>query len=180
VILIFGSINLDLVARVPRLPRRGETLTGDAFAPLPGGKGVNQALATRRAGATVALADAVGNDAFAAPTLAGLLEGDVDLCAIRHAVAPTGIALVQVDASGQNCITVTAGANAHADPSAVADTLFAPVTTLLLQFEVPLEAIARMVTRARALGARIVLNAAPPARKPRYRTRPRFIALRSR
>jgi ribokinase len=133
VILVFGSINLDLVARVARLPRPGETLSGESFAALPGGKGANQALAARRAGAAVALAGAVGNDAFAAPALAGLAEAGVDLSAVRRVTGTTGIALVQVDAAGQNCITVIAGANVHADPGAVSDNQLAPVTTLLLQ-----------------------------------------------
>jgi ribokinase len=166
VILVFGSINVDLVVRVPRWPRPGETLPGDSFAALPGGKGANQALAARRAGATVALAGAVGNDAFATQALAGLAEANVDLTAVRAVTAPTGIALVQVDATGQNCITIVAGANAHADPDAIADTLLAPVTTLLLQLEVPLEATVDIVARARARGARIVLNAAPARALP--------------
>jgi ribokinase len=90
----------------------------------------------------------------------------VDLTAVRTVAAPTGIALVHVDAAGQNCITVIAGANAHADSEAIAETLLAPVTTLLLQLEVPLGAILDIVARARARGARIVLNAAPALALP--------------
>lgn len=165
-ILVFGSVNLDLIARVPTLPRPGETLPGESFAALPGGKGANQALAARRAGATVALAGAVGNDAFATLSLAGLVEANVDLTAVRTVAAPTGIALVHVDATGQNCITVIAGANAHANPDAITDALLAPVTTLLLQLEVPLGAVMNIATRARARGARIVLNAAPALALP--------------
>ncbi len=165
-ILVFGSINLDLVARVQRLPRPGETLTGDSFATLPGGKGANQALAARRAGAAVAFAGAVGDDTFATPALSGLVEAKVDLAAVRRIASPTGIALVHVDVTGQNCITVIPGANAHADAGAVSDAQLAPVTTLLLQLEVPLEAIVEIVARARAAGARIVLNAAPARALP--------------
>lgn len=165
-ILVFGSINLDLVARVHRLPRPGETVVGDSFAASPGGKGANQALAAHRAGAAVALAGAVGDDPFAAQALAGLAQAGIDLRAVRTVAAPTGIALIEVDATGQNCITIVAGANARADPDAVTAAQLAPVTTLLLQLEVPLEAIVSLVTRARAAGARIILNAAPARALP--------------
>ena len=111
-IVVFGSINADLVARVERLPRSGETLAGDAFAMVPGGKGANQALAARRAGAEVLLAGATGGDAFRAPALAGLAAAGVDLAGVGRAVAPTGVALIHVDAEGGNAITVVAGANA--------------------------------------------------------------------
>jgi ribokinase len=166
VILVFGSINLDLVARVPCLPRPGETLAGESFATFPGGKGANQALAARRAGASVALAGAVGTDAFAAPALATLEAGGVDLAAVRRVDAPTGVALVQVDASGENCITIVAGANAHVDPTAVPAGLLASATMLLLQLEVPLAAIGAIVARAKDRGMRIVLNAAPALAVP--------------
>jgi ribokinase len=166
VILVFGSVNLDLVARVHRLPRPGETLSGESFAALPGGKGANQALAARRAGAVVALAGAVGDDAFAAQALAGLAQAGVDLAAVHAVAAPTGIALVHVDAAGQNAITAVAGANARADPRSVTDAALAPVTTLLVQLEVPLDAVTAMIGRARAVGARIIVNAAPARALP--------------
>ena len=117
-IVVFGSINLDLVARVARLPRPGETLAGERFATYPGGKGANQALAARRAGADVMMAGRVGNDAFATPALRGLADAGVDLALVGRADAPTGVALIHVDEQGQNSITVVAGANAHADPGA--------------------------------------------------------------
>ncbi len=160
-IVVFGSINLDLVARVARLPRPGETLAGEGFATHPGGKGANQALAARRAGADVMLAGSVGNDAFAAQTLRGLAEAGVDLALVVRADVPTGIALIHVDAQGQNSITVVAGANAYADPASVPDSLLVPGTTLLMQLEVPLHAVDALVTRARGRGARVILNAAP-------------------
>src|SRR6516225_7823988 len=96
-IVVVGSINLDLVARVARLPRPGETLAGSSFASCPGGKGANQALAARRAGADVALFGAVGSDAFAGPALAMLRADGVDLAGVRMLAAPTGIAVIQVD-----------------------------------------------------------------------------------
>jgi ribokinase len=160
-VVVFGSINLDLVARVPRFPQPGETLTGDSFAMYPGGKGGNQALAAARAGAAVALVGAVGRDAFAAPALAELIAGGVDVSAIRTVDGPTGIALIEVAASGENAIMVIAGANAHADAGDVPSEWLRPSAVVVLQQEVPAAANLALARRARAAGARVVLNAAP-------------------
>ena len=165
-ILVFGSINLDLVARVARLPRPGETLAGESFAALPGGKGANQALAARRAGAEVTLVGAVGDDAFAASALERLEAAAVDLSRVRRVDAPTGVALIHVGEHGENCITVIAGANAQVEPSTVADDLLGPGTTVILQLEVPLPAVLDLALRAHARGARVILNAAPPRPLP--------------
>ena len=100
-IVVFGSINLDLVARVAVLPRAGETVSGASFAALPGGKGANQALAAHRAGGVVALAGAVGTDMFAATALAGLVAAGVDLAWVRRVEAPTGVAPKPVSARVQ-------------------------------------------------------------------------------
>jgi ribokinase len=160
-IVVFGSINLDLAARVPRLPQEGETIAGTAFAALPGGKGANQALAARRAGASVAMAGAVGADEFAATALRELVAAGVDATWIRRVEAPTGIALIHVDSSGRNAITIVAGANASADPAGIPDASLGPGTMLLLQLEVPLEAVAAIASRTKRRGARVILNAAP-------------------
>ncbi len=160
-ILVFGSINLDLVVRVARLPRAGETVAGDHFAAQPGGKGANQALAAHRAGGRVALAGAVGNDAFAGPALAGLVAAGVDLALVRHLAAATGVALIHVDGGGENSITVVAGANGQADADSVPDQWLSPGTLVVLQLEIPMAAVRALAVRARAHGARVVLNAAP-------------------
>ena len=160
-IVVFGSINLDLVARIERLPQPGETVAGISLAALPGGKGANQALAARRAGADVAMAGAVGTDAFATTALSGLADAGVDLAWIRRVQTPTGVALIHVDAAGQNAITVIPGANAYALAADVPDMALGPETTLLLQLEVPLDAVCDVASRARRCGARVVLNAAP-------------------
>ena len=165
-IVVFGSINLDLVARVARLPLPGETIAGTSFDALPGGKGANQALAARRAGAAVAMAGAVGNDPFAVNALAGLVAAGVDVGWVRHVAVPTGVALIHVDAAGQNAITVIPGANVHALAADVPDTALGPETTLLLQLEVPLDAVCEVAARARRRGARVVLNAAPASALP--------------
>jgi ribokinase len=160
-ITVFGSINIDLVARTARLPQPGETMTGSSFAMLPGGKGANQAIAARRAGADVAMAGAVGTDPLAATALSGLIEAGVDVTWVRRVAAPTGVALIHVDASGQNAITVIPGANAHALASSVPDAALDPRATLVLQLEVALDVVHAVASRARRAGARVVLNAAP-------------------
>jgi ribokinase len=162
-IVVFGSVNLDLVARVARLPQPGETIAGIAFAALPGGKGANQALAARRAGAEVAMAGAVGRDPFAGDALAGLVAAAVDVGWVRHVETPTGVALIHVDNAGQNAITVVAGANAMAEAATVPESAFRPGTTLLLQLEVPMIEVGRIAASAKQRGARVVLNAAPAA-----------------
>jgi ribokinase len=165
-IVVFGSVNLDLVARVARLPRPGETIAGTAFAALPGGKGANQALAARRAGAEVAMAGAVGNDPFAADALSGLAAAGVDLAWVNHVAAPTGVALIHVDADGQNAITVIPGANSEARAATVPDAALIRGNTLLLQLEVPMDAVCDVAARAKRGGARVILNAAPAAELP--------------
>ena len=165
-IVVFGSINLDLVARTERLPQPGETITGLSFAVLPGGKGANQALAARRAGADVAMAGAVGTDLFAETALSGLIASGVDVAWVRRDATPTGVAMIHVERSGQNAITVIPGANAQALAATVPDAAIGPGTTLLLQLEVPLDAVCDIATRARRRGARVILNAAPARALP--------------
>jgi len=163
VVVVFGSINLDLVARVARLPRPGETLHGSSFATSPGGKGANQALAARRAGADVAMFGAVGRDAFALPALALLEAAGIDLAGVRATDAATGVALIHVDDAAQNAITVIPGANALARAADVPDAVLGPATTLMLQFETPHAESLALAQRARVRGTRVVLNPAPAA-----------------
>src|SRR5256884_3992752 len=160
-VIVFGSINLDLVTRVARFPVPGETIGAESFATHPGGKGANQALAAARAGASVRLYGAVGTDAFADTALALLAAGGVDLHSVVRAAAQTGTATILVDAEGENCIAVAAGANALADPQAVPDGVLMSGIVLVLQHEVPDQANAVLIARAHRAGARIVLNAAP-------------------
>lgn len=166
-IVVFGSINLDLVARVPRLPRPGETLRGSTFAALPGGKGANQALAARLAGADVALVGAVGRDAFAETAQAALRTATVDLSAVAAVDAPTGVAMIHIDDAGENAITVIAGANAAARAAAIMPSHWARASLLLLQLEVPLAEVTDAAREARGRGVRVVLNAAPMQSLPR-------------
>jgi ribokinase len=165
-IVVFGSVNLDLVARVPRIPAPGETVAGTAFETAPGGKGANQALAARQAGAEVALFGAVGHDDFARIAMANLVAAGVDVEGVRHADAATGVALIDVDARGENAITVVAGANAYARADQVPAALLRPRSTVLMQLETPMREVEALAARARDAGARVVLNAAPASPFP--------------
>ena len=160
-IVVFGSINIDLVTRVERIAAPGETVMGGSYAAIPGGKGANQALAARRAGADVAMVGAVGRDGFAKEALALLDEAGVDLTNIAETGAPTGAAFIAVNARGDNAITVAAGANAEAKAAAVGALGLGAGDTLLLQREVPDQEGEAAALQARRRGARTVLNLAP-------------------
>jgi len=163
VIVVFGSSNLDQVGTVSRLPKPGETVAGGTFSMAPGGKGANQALAARRAGAEVRHVSAVGNDAFADLALELLEKGGVDLSQVQKADAVTGIAMIFVDAEGENVIAVLPGANATVS-AAQAETTLAELTardTILLQQEIPQDGTRKALEIAREKGARSVINTAP-------------------
>jgi ribokinase len=163
-ITVFGSINMDLIATVSRLPKPGETLAGRSFATAAGGKGANQALAARRAGAEVCMVGAVGRDAFAKGALALLEEAGADLGAVKSVDAPTGTASILVgDEDGENVIVVVAGANGEVTP-ADADAAVAAMgagDTLLLQLEVPAASVEAALDAGRKVGVRTILNTAP-------------------
>jgi ribokinase len=160
-ILVFGSINIDLLLPVPQLPIAGETVLGGDYRLLPGGKGANQALAARRAGAAVAIAGAVGEDAFAALALANLRADGIDLDLLRRVERPTGCAAITVDQGGENLIAVAPGANRAAVAAAVSDAALGRYTTVVCQMEVPAAETAALIRRARTAGSRVVLNLAP-------------------
>ncbi|MCB9992705.1 MAG: ribokinase [Hyphomicrobiaceae bacterium] len=162
-ILVFGSINLDLIATTVRLPAPGETVRGSGFATAPGGKGANQALAACRAGAAVSMCGAVGGDDFANQALALLQAGGVDLERVRRVEGPTGIAIILVDGNGENVITIIAGANgtlSAADAEVMLSGL-ADGDLLVCQEEIPADAVAAALDLARGRGARSMLNIAP-------------------
>ncbi|HEV2301449.1 MAG TPA: ribokinase [Stellaceae bacterium] len=160
-ILVFGSINVDIVVPVPHLPAPGETVLGGDRALLPGGKGANQALAARRAGAAVAFAGSVGADGFAALALDPLRRAGVDTSLVRECAAPTGCAAIMVSPAGENAIAVAPGANALARAADVPDSSLGGDTLLLVQMEVPFRETAALLRRAGACGGRVVLNLAP-------------------
>ena len=150
---VVGSINLDLVVEAERLPRPGETVSGARFSRGPGGKGANQAVAAARLGAEVALIGCVGRDGFADEALAGLREAGVEERLLVKD-APTGVALIAVDAAGETTIVVAPGANAELRPD---DVELGDCDAVLCQQEIPADAVAR----ASELAPRFFLNAAP-------------------
>lgn len=165
-IVVFGSINADLVARVAALPREGETQLARGYAVHAGGKGANQALAARRAGAAVVLAGAAGDDSFAEIALSSLRAAGVDLSRVAAVDGPTGLALIHVDTQGRNTITVVPGANARARENLISDAILTPATTLVLQLEVPKGEVDALARRAKARGSRVIVNVAPPMPLP--------------
>ena len=161
-ILVFGSINADLLFRMDRLPAAGQTLLAAAMTVQPGGKGANQAVAARNDGATVHMVGAVGDDALAAPALDGLRRAGVDLGAVRHhAGQATGCASICTDREGRNQIAVALGANALLTADQVPASLLSPATTVVLQMEASQGEIEAVIRRAREAGCRIILNLAP-------------------
>jgi ribokinase len=160
-ILVFGSINIDLVVPVPGLPRPGETVLGGDYRLLPGGKGANQALAACRAGGSVMMAGAVGKDAFAGAALELLRQDGADLALVREVARPTGLAAIMVGGSGENLIAVASGANAAVSAEFVPDDMLGPQTIVLCQMEVPTAETTALMRRAARRGARSLLNLAP-------------------
>jgi ribokinase len=161
VVIVFGSINIDLVTRAPRIPGPGETALGRDYVVNPGGKGANQALAARRAGASVAMVGAYGSDSFANDALALLRADGVDLSASRRVDRPTGAAFIVVDDDGENAIVVASGANLAARAEQLHDLTIAPGDILLLQRETPDAETEAAAFKAKARGAKVMLNLAP-------------------
>ncbi|MDI6408207.1 ribokinase [Streptomyces albus] len=195
-LLVVGSANADLVIGLDRRPGPGETVLGSDLEIHPGGKGANQAAAAARLGARTTLLARVGDDAYgrmlaeaqrdAGAALAGLLVGPTDTPGtvgkdgirtpkntgdadgVEGKDAPTGVALITVDAAGDNSIVVSPGANARLTPDdvAAAEALFEAAAVVSLQLEIPLETVAAAARAAARHGARVVLNPSPPARLP--------------
>jgi ribokinase len=166
-LLVVGSANADLVIGVERRPAAGETVLGSDLAVHPGGKGANQAVAAARLGARTALLARVGDDAHGRLLLDAQRAAGVDTTGVLVGGAPTGVALITVDPSGDNSIVVSPGANARLTPEDVraAAGLVAASRVVSAQLEVPLETVAEAV-RHLAPGSRFVLNPSPPRPLP--------------
>ena len=163
-VTVVGSLNMDLVARTPRIPQPGETIIGGDFHTVPGGKGANQAVAAARLGAQVSMVGRVGRDAFANPLLENLAAAGVDHTFVtQYPGAATGVALIVVDDAGQNSIVVASGANMRLSPADVdaAEAAIAAADALLLQLESPLETVTRAAEVARTHRVTVILNPAP-------------------
>jgi ribokinase len=163
-IVVIGSLNADLVVHVDRFPHAGETLSGSRFTRFPGGKGANQAYAAARLSGAAAMVGQVGADDHGAWLITHLTGAGVDTSrVVRDAVEPTGVALITIDAAGQNQIVLVAGANGTFTPDR-----FVPVTSalararvVLLQLEIPLDTVLAAARAARAAGATVILDPAP-------------------
>jgi ribokinase len=159
VIGVVGSLNLDLVARVPQIPAAGETVLGSALARHHGGKGGNQAVAAARLGAAVRFYGAVGDDGFADELAAGLLAEGIDIAGLQRTEGSSGCALISVADSGENAISVLPGANDHAPLPPAAWP--AELRCLLMQLEIPLPTVLAWAAAAQRAGVPLLLNAAP-------------------
>jgi ribokinase len=163
-VAVVGSANLDLVAGVDAFPADGQTVRATAYAEHAGGKGLNQSVACARMGARTAFVGSVGDDAAGAHLRELLVSEGVDVTGLRTANEPTGRALITVDSSGENTIVVVAGANGRTGVDAPVHLPAARI--VLVQLEIPLAAVADVLTRARTAGAVTVLNPAPAAQIP--------------
>lgn len=163
-VVVLGSLNMDLVARTGRMPRPGETVFGEDFVTVPGGKGANQAAAAARLGASVEMIGRVGADAFGPTLIANMRQQGVG---VEHVGiderASTGVALIIVDGEGENSIVVVPGANGRVSEGDLhaAHDLLASASFLVAQLEVPLPVVRAAIQIARGLDLRVILNAAP-------------------
>ncbi|MFF0135750.1 ribokinase [Streptomyces sp. NPDC005227] len=166
-LLVVGSANADLVVRVERRPAAGETVLGSDLVVHPGGKGANQAVAAARLGARTALLARVGDDGHGRLLLDAQRAAGVDTVGVLVGGAPTGVALITVDPSGDNSIVVSPGANGRLAPEDVraAGSLFQASRVVSAQLEIPLETVVEVV-RSLAAGSRLVLNPSPPRPLP--------------
>lgn len=165
-IVVVGSLNADLTIYTERLPLPGETLHGSGFAVNPGGKSANQAVAAARLGGAVTLIGAVGNDANGAMLLASTAGAGVDVTRVRHTAEPTGVAVISVDAAGENSIIIAAGANGTLAPEHVDPAAFDGAAVVGLCLEVQLATVQAAAQAGHDAGARVLLNLSPYARIP--------------
>ncbi|AYF74054.1 ribokinase [Nocardia yunnanensis] len=166
-IVVVGSINMDLVTTVGRRPAAGETVSGESFALVPGGKGSNQAIAARRAGGEVEFVGAVGNDVFAGALRDVLREAGVGVERLRGVAGASGVAAIVVDESGENTIIVVAGANGRMTELAPADLeTIAGADVLMCQLEIPVPTVLAAARHARANGTVVMLNPSPVQELP--------------
>ncbi len=159
---VLGSLNMDISVAVRRLPAPGETVLGSGAVIAPGGKGANQAVAAARLGAAVRMAGCTGDDEFARMARSALEADGIDDSGVRTVEGcTTGLALITVDAAGENVITVAPGANGQAGDAEVAAALAGPCDLLVLSAEIPVGLLADVLAGARAAGVTCLLNLAP-------------------
>ncbi|NLM42117.1 MAG: ribokinase [Firmicutes bacterium] len=163
-VLVIGSLNMDLVVQVPRVPRDGETVLGSEFHRYFGGKGANQAVAAARQGAPTIMAGRVGADAFGRDQIAALQAEGIDTSYLLvDAECSSGVAFIVIDTQGNNRIMVVPGANGAVSPQDMAalEPVMAECSCVVIQLEIPLAAVLAAVRAAHAQGAKVILNPAP-------------------
>lgn len=168
-VIVVGSVNIDLVAVGPRMPRPGETVSMERFAEVQGGKGGNQASAAAALGAQVHFVGAVGSDHWGVAARADLAGRGIDVSGLATVDGPTGVAIILVDDGGENSIAIVPGANAAVSPASVEAALAAidsADAVLVVCLEIPLESVVAAARAARARGWRVVLNPAPARELP--------------
>lgn len=162
-IIVAGSLNADLTIYTERLPSPGETLHGHGFAVNPGGKSANQAVSAAKLGGAVTLLGAVGKDANGEMLLTSTSSAGVDVSSVKRVAEPTGVAVISVDARGENSIIISAGANATLSPADMAPALFDGAGVVCLCLEVPLETVQAAAQAGHDAGATVLLNLSPYA-----------------
>jgi len=163
-IYVIGSSNTDMVIRTQKLPRPGETVMGTDFIINPGGKGANQAVAAARLGSQITFIARVGNDLFGKQALEHFQRENIDTSFVSiDSKHPSGVALIGVDAHGENSIMVAPGSNAHLDVESVGQALNTVQngSIILLQLEIPMETVAFAIKKANSAGCKVILNPAP-------------------
>ncbi|MCC6492299.1 MAG: ribokinase [Pirellulales bacterium] len=167
-IVVVGSSNTDMIIKLDRIPRPGETRLGGEFLTAAGGKGANQAVAAAKAGGDVTLVARVGQDMFGERAVAGLVDNGVNVDHVQFDKSPSGVALIFVGDDGENSIGVASGANAKLSPADVrkAKSAINAADIVVMQLETPLETIQAASDLAAAAGATVILNPAPAQRLP--------------
>jgi ribokinase len=163
-ILVVGSSNTDMIIKLDRIPRPGETILGGAFVTAAGGKGANQAVGAARAGGQVTFIARVGQDMFGDQAVAGLVRDGINVEHVtRDKTDPSGVALIFVARDGENSIAVAGGANTKLSPADVrrAKAAFTGASVLVMQLETPIETVQAAADLAAKAGARVILNPAP-------------------
>lgn len=169
-IVVIGSSNTDMIVKVPKIPAPGETVLGNEFLTVQGGKGANQAVAAARAGGEVTFVACVGNDTFGDEAVASYKKEGINTNYIkRTGDAATGVALINVAASGENSISVAPGANSLLTPSDIEqlDSLIHSADIILMQMEIPLQTIQKVAEMASVATIPVILNPAPAQKLPK-------------
>jgi ribokinase len=162
-IVVVGSSNTDMILKLDRIPKPGETILGGEFVTAAGGKGANQAVAAAKAGGAVTLIARVGQDMFGEQAIAGFVESGINVDHVQRDKSPSGVALIFVATDGENSIGVGGGANGKLSPADVkkAKAVFASANAVIMQLETPLETVQAAAELAHSKGAMVILNPAP-------------------